>query len=362
MELNIAIYGCGGNGKTFYNAAIEQGLNVDFFIDEFSSEESYQGIKIYTIANAPSHDTKIIVSVSCFSHQIAEQLKEMGFKDCIDFNGAIKLLPNLLLEFFSNQWLEKQRRATKSATEQLLSLKEMLADDASLKVLEKINAFRLSPSADTYLENDWKLQYFPDDVPLLSELQKPVVMIDCGAFTGDTLETSIGFFERNSIPIDSFYLFEPCSNNFSKLTNTAQKYSDRTYSINLYKSGTWSKTDKLRFFAGDSQGRIISESIQASNTDEIDVIALDELEYEVRPNFIKMDIEGAEIEALLGAKVLIKEGSPILAISVYHATNHLWKIPFLINQMNSSYQYFLRSHGDLGNEIILYAIPRKAVQ
>ena len=71
-----------------------------------------------------------------------------------------------------------------------------------------------------------------------------------------------------------------------------------------------------------------------------------------------MDIEGAEIEALKGAQNIIQKYKPGLAISVYHAPEHVWEIPILIREMlPNTYQYYLRSHAYNDFETVLYAIP-----
>jgi hypothetical protein len=72
-----------------------------------------------------------------------------------------------------------------------------------------------------------------------------------------------------------------------------------------------------------------------------------------------MDIEGAELDALLGARQMIKEHTPILAICLYHAQEHLWKIPLLIQSFSDQYSFYLRRYSDECWETVCYAVPRK---
>ena len=76
---------------------------------------------------------------------------------------------------------------------------------------------------------------------------------------------------------------------------------------------------------------------------------------------IKMDIEGFEQCALLGCERHIKEENPKLLISVYHNHEDIWKIPRMIENMNSNYDFYLRNHGGtiFPTEITLLAIPKK---
>ncbi len=72
--------------------------------------------------------------------------------------------------------------------------------------------------------------------------------------------------------------------------------------------------------------------------------------------FIKMDIEGAEYQAILGAKNIINKYKPKLAICVYHKPEDIWELPWLIHKINPEYKFYLRhySFGDV--ETVLYAL------
>ena len=84
-------------------------------------------------------------------------------------------------------------------------------------------------------------------------------------------------------------------------------------------------------------------------------VSIDDVLPSFRPSFIKMDIEGAEIEGLIGARRTIAEFKPDLGICVYHASDHLWKIPLLIKSWDLPYTFHLRSHGNNGFDLVLYA-------
>jgi len=65
-----------------------------------------------------------------------------------------------------------------------------------------------------------------------------------------------------------------------------------------------------------------------------------------------------ELEAIKGAKEIISEQSPILAICLYHKPSHLWEIPLLINEINPNYDMYIRVYGHLGLETVLYCVPK----
>jgi hypothetical protein len=93
--------------------------------------------------------------------------------------------------------------------------------------------------------------------------------------------------------------------------------------------------------------------------DGIDVpcIPIDELIGDRPVTFIKMDIEGAEFDALRGARKIIERDAPVLAVCVYHTQADIWRIPRLLRSMATDYSYFLRSYDGDGFQTVLYAVP-----
>jgi hypothetical protein len=86
-------------------------------------------------------------------------------------------------------------------------------------------------------------------------------------------------------------------------------------------------------------------------------VSIDDALHGFSPNFIKMDIEGAELAALLGARRTIHDCRPGLAICLYHHPAHLWQIPNLIRSWNLDYRFYLRVHSNNGFELVMYAVP-----
>ena len=75
-----------------------------------------------------------------------------------------------------------------------------------------------------------------------------------------------------------------------------------------------------------------------------------------RVTFIKMDIEGAEVEALKGAKEIIQRDRPKLAISAYHRAEDIVNIPILVKEFVPDYHLYFRHYSNDVNETVLYAV------
>ena len=86
------------------------------------------------------------------------------------------------------------------------------------------------------------------------------------------------------------------------------------------------------------------------------MVPLDDVLKNKKVTFVKMDIEGAEPQALRGAENIIRTQKPRLAICIYHDLKHLWEIPFYIKNLVPEYKIYLRHHTNLEYETVCYAI------
>jgi hypothetical protein len=114
-----------------------------------------------------------------------------------------------------------------------------------------------------------------------------------------------------------------------------------------------SHSDRIVYFAEAEQGSHIS----ASNGAAVETIALDSLDFGRQDQlFIKLDVEGAESDALDGADKTILKHRPLMAICIYHKQDDLWSIPFTL--MNR-YSFYIRHHSSTWYDTVLYCIPTR---
>ena len=109
-----------------------------------------------------------------------------------------------------------------------------------------------------------------------------------------------------------------------------------------------------------------ASSVMANDGEGLTVAcaAIDEIVAEVggpSPTFVKMDIEGAELGALVGASHLIREHAPMLALATYHRQDHLWRVLLSVHALRPDYRFFLRPHNEEGWDLVLYAVPPSRV-
>ncbi|MCC5830821.1 MAG: FkbM family methyltransferase [Phycisphaeraceae bacterium] len=101
-----------------------------------------------------------------------------------------------------------------------------------------------------------------------------------------------------------------------------------------------------------------TDFIEADDS-SIATVTVEQTAYGMSPNFIKMDIEGAERQAILGSRQTIVDHGPVMAVCLYHRSADLWELPLLLHELRSDYRFHLRVNGDMGIEMVVYAIPRR---
>jgi FkbM family methyltransferase len=188
--------------------------------------------------------------------------------------------------------------------------------------------------------------YFPEGLVRLSDHE---VFVDCGAFDGDTLRE---FVRRKGDRFDRVIAFEPDPGNFEALEASITRLPARARErIVARRVAVHSGRETLRFSSASGAGSAVAQSGDI----EVQADSLDKLLSDVEPTFIKMDIEGAEPDALRGATRTLRTNAPTLAICLYHAREHLWLLPKAIREANPDYRVFLRRHSDECWETVAYA-------
>lgn len=189
-------------------------------------------------------------------------------------------------------------------------------------------------------------QYF--DLPAFNMCRKSrEVFVDGGAYDG---ETTTAFFHWAGKTQEAFsYMWEPDDINCKKIEEKIAKTYVYKGGVKLVNCGLWDKKEKLRFFPNGKASTIDDNGVLSINADSIDNACNDDV------SFIKMDVEGAEEKALMGAKKTIIKNKPKLAICVYHKPEDIVEIPKLILSFRDDYTFEFRHYSYADNETVLYA-------
>lgn len=189
-------------------------------------------------------------------------------------------------------------------------------------------------------------QYF--DLPEMEWMDEEF-FVDCGSFDGNT-SVILGNMIKDKLK--KIVAFEPMADNIELCESNIKQIGVDYKIIN---KGVWEKTTSIYFRMAEHGMLVMSENDEKDST-RLEVTSLDETIGDAKVTFIKMDIEGSELNALKGAKKIIQEQKPKLAICIYHLVDDFYRIPEYILSLNSDYRLFIRHYGTNSSETVLYAI------
>lgn len=174
------------------------------------------------------------------------------------------------------------------------------------------------------------------------------VMVDIGAYTGDSALDYITTYRKYK----KIYCYEITPESVESIKKNLTEYEN----IHVINKGLGAKAGKM-FLQTCAQDASTNGLDETGNGIEIEVATLDE-DVSEEVTLIKMDIEGAEKDALKGCVRHIKEERPKLLICVYHNNRDIFEIPKMIADMRDDYKFYLRSNGMqwAPAEIVLFAL------
>ncbi|WP_242264032.1 FkbM family methyltransferase [Bacillus cereus group sp. BfR-BA-01400] len=335
----ILIVGTNEEGITANNYLNELGFKVSYYFSlDNNTTNIPDDIKIITKEELANYKEYVVILSS------TSDLIQSARNTLLGFLIVLELCP--VIQYDKGKTLIA--RNNKEGIEKFFNVYNLLNDEESKSIYLKILYHRMVGGAFFPISN--YDQYFHQRISIKDNYH----IIDGGAYDGDT---AVKFAKSNSSNIRIFS-FEPSTILFDRLSkNVVNKNLSEI--VEEYNLGLWKERDNLVF---DSTLDLGSQKISRVGRNVIEVISIDEFVEKKkleRLDYIKLDIEGAEYEALLGSEVAIKNYNPLLAICLYHEAEHLWDIPLLINKFNQEYTFYLGHHCNLPYETILYAIPNK---
>ena len=340
---DIVIVGAAEEGVRLAGLCSVLGITIRAIADDSTSKQGQivEGCKVTSVDSLSNLPSSLPVIVASHRSLLpVKRLRAMGFRTVAPFMVLQLLDPtNFTPHMFHIGLLEDLCENIDKYRD--LDLK--LADEASRAVLATVIAYRMDCDPEVLGDVvEWDL-YGPNE---LLEYSNDEVYVDGGAFDGDSIRL---FIERVGGQFSRVLGFEPDPVTYKRLQLNFTNES-RVEPIN---AGLHKAIGKLRFDDAGSRGSILVES----GGIEVPVVALDGILNGERVSYVKMNIEGAEIDALQGSAKSIKKWSPKLAISAYHLAEHLWRIPQTILDIRPDYKLYFRQHDGGIIETVVFALP-----
>ena len=338
----IFIFGAGELGEFVSEILQKNNYNVNCFVDNDSEKwgkEITRNIKCISIKELLNFKKNSIILVTSFYYaEIAKQLVNEGF---------INVIPVFNINYLKFQYLYKSDY--EKIIKKSIEVVKILEDNESKRIFVELikGYFKDSPVDISYNKICEGNQGFAKGIINLNSEES---FVDCGAFNGDTIKE---FLKRTNNEFSEIYAFEMDKDNYYDLEKFIDDLSiNKKESIFAYNIGLWNESGTIKYNNKSTAASNISEKGKTiACIDQLDTI----LEGKT-VTLIKMDIEGAEMEALNGAEKILKRQNPKLAISIYHNMADLWEIPLYIKKTVPAYKIYIRHHTEIFCDTMCYAV------
>lgn len=343
-----------------------------FFEEAYIRQFSSRGFPAkYVVDSNPQKVGKVYFDcVKCISPEELYQLQNPVVLPLLN-NGCAEVIQ--LLQQHDIAWIQKQqyffdmqengersREWFERQIPKILEVYHLLEDEASRRVYANTMCNRIACGLSRVHYKDLCTggQYFMPEG--LYKIDRAESFVDVGAFNGDTIEE---FLMASHMQFESIHSLEISRNTYNKLVERVEKYPEEVRSkIHCYNLGAWSEE---KFLSCGEENTHTGEGCSINKgkgnflkEDEIEVsrcVALDQLLDGQRVSILKMDIEGAEQNALEGCRQIIVNQKPKLAICIYHNLSDMWEVPLKIKEMNQDYRIAVRHHTRGFGDTVCYA-------
>jgi FkbM family methyltransferase len=382
----VVLFGAGSAGKELLPILKLHGVNPAAFCDNDPSRTGKLCCDLPVISlpelRQKHKRSLIFITIGAHGNEVKRQLIDIGFD-----NTRIRTIPSLeAMCYYTHlaQWYWPEEDLLLHENE-LLTVYNLLSDQRSrdiftsrialfvrgsdyqsflnfISLLSDVQYTQGSNFQEFMTSTDCRIEshlQFNNDVIHLDENE---FLIDGGAFTGDSTLEFIKACEQESLTYRRIVCFEPDPGMFTELQNNIARFDN----IEFRPLGLWSHSSTVKFADSNilkpGSARILSvdngdPSPGGPGITEISTTSIDKDFSDETVSLIKMDVEGAEIEALRGAVNTIKRCRPKLVISAYHKRNDLFEIPLLINRIAPDYKFYFRHFSRNFAETTLFAIP-----
>lgn len=349
-DLPLVLYGAGKVAMKIKVFLEKHCIKIDFVaVDKeyWQSDMKFGEFDVLPLEDVLASNCKVNIVVAFFGWDYA---KVGNVISSLNENTLVQkcLYFSLLTACFIGQLSDTYMNFVNKNSAVFADLYNKLSDDLSRKImLEYIIARSIGDAkelAKLVIPNE--AQYFPDFL-YLSDKE---VLVDCGAYIGDTINV---FLSKTNKKHNKIFAFEPFSSSAEKCRKVLVDGDV------LIEKGVWN--EKTSLCIASPQNHDAACAIAKCGDMQIELDSIDNVLGKEKATFIKMDIEGSELKALMGAENQIRKNKPKLAVCVYHREEDLITIPQYILSLNPNYKLYLRHYG--GNsctELVLYAVDWEA--
>ncbi len=320
----IVVYGMGNGADKLIERFKKYGIKIsDFFAsDGFVRGHTFHGMRVKSFSEVKETYPEFVIVLS-FASNRTEVLEMLEAIDS-EHEMYVPDMPVAGEEYFDREFYN-------SHYGDIVRAYGLFADEDSRNAYANIINYKLFG----------KMRYLTDAFSTKDELYSEIssacieTFVDAGAYNGDTAKEAIEYFPD----LREIIAIEPDPKNFKKL----EKFS-KTVSAPIVKAvnaAVWSSDGAGEFSSSGNRNSSISSTTSYQHKDtDVSLISVDSLG--LSPDYIKYDVEGAELEALIGSHGTIEDARPTLLVSLYHRSRDIFEIPNYLGEKYPFYRMVLR--------------------
>ncbi len=317
-EKSVVVYGMGNGADKVIDEFDRLGIPVKGVTasDDFVRGQQFRG---FTVKKLSDFDGEFIIAVA-FASSLPDVMNHI-YSLCDKYRVLVPCVPVFGDEIFNREFIEKHETELNEA----YSLFEEESKNIFAGCLDFMFGGELEALKSITSSKD---EVFESIIRLGSDES----YLDLGAYRGDTVEEFLHYCGRKYSDIVAL---EPDRRTFKKLGVYLENIPDST----AYQKAVYSENKTLIF--SSKAGR---QSTFSEKGEEVEAVCVDSLYSDKTVTYIKMDVEGAEKEAIEGAKNTLKNQKPKLNIALYHRSIDIFSIPLQIAKINPGYKFHIRRH------------------
>ncbi len=336
----IVLYGMGDGALKIMRACAAYDIPIAdvFASDGYVRGHSFAGYRVKRLCEIEAQwgDFVILIAFAVFRPELIDMLTRLSLRH----ETYAPDVPVCGEELFDRSY-------ALAHADELSRAYALMADDQSRLVFAHTVQFKLSGRLPLLDEMTTLKDEAYQNILRLSPQEH---YVDLGAYDGDTIAE---FLTHTGGRYSSICALEPDGKNFRKLSAYAASLP-QDGRVQLYNAAAWDRCTTLSF--DGRAGR--NSSLQPDGKHHVAAYAVDALLQGNAATYLKMDVEGAEYEALCGCKQTIAQHRPSLAVSCYHRSQDLFRLPLLIASLYPGCRIYLRHHPYIPAwETNLYVMP-----
>ncbi len=321
----IVIYGMGNGADKLIDRLAERGIAfADIFAsDGFVRGHSFRGVRVKSFSEikAAYPDFVILLSFASNREEVLSMLSDIDR----EYDMYIPDMPVAdATEYFDKDFYNAHYS-------EILEAYNALSDSTSKNAFASIIRYKLSGKM-SYLESCYSTK---DELYSLLPKDSIRSIIDVGAYNGDTLGEAKHYFPH----LTDAVAIEPDPKTYKRLLKFVDKTGD--IAITPIRAAAWCEsTEGVLLSSSNRNSSVSSTASHEHKSTEVELIKIDDLM--LSPDYIKYDVEGAELEALEGSHMTITQHAPALLVSLYHRSRDIFSLVCYLHRAYPGYRMTLR--------------------